>query len=192
MRSSLGADQRIERNAMGQVDGVYVTRQRMTAIRSKCGFSRDVFGLELERSCPEASAAAGSATELGRPVEHAIDVAGRTLRERAYQWDPDRSAAVDHRFAAGRGALRARRARPISPGRATPTVPPNCACPTRSATCSAARIARTARYGPAGQLLESVDEHGRTTVFAYDAEGNLIEKLTQHGRVLALSLGRRR
>ena len=152
----------------------------MTAIRSKCGYSRDLFGLELERQLPGGirsrwqrdHSADRSSTRSPSPVAPCANA--------PIEWEPnDRLQSIIDSL---KGAVRfGHDALGNSRGRAMPTGPPNCACPTRSATCSAAKIARTAATAPQVSCSSRSMSSGRTTVFAYDAEGNLIEKLTQHG-----------
>jgi YD repeat-containing protein len=82
MRSSLGVEQTIERNAMGDVVRVGEAESGFEA-----RFTRDRLGLELERSLPGGVRSKWDRDKLGRPVQHVVSAGETTLRAVGYTWD---------------------------------------------------------------------------------------------------------
>jgi RHS repeat-associated protein len=169
MSSSMKAKLDIERNAMGDV----------TALSSEAGFAtrieRDLLGLELGRDLPGGAQSRWQRDKLGRPIQHEIHTRNGVIRARSYHWERnDRLKLVVD-------ALR-------GPTRYDHDAFANLAVATTAPGTREVRMPdavgnlfkrddrRDRTYGPAGQLLESIDARGRITRYVYDHEGNLIEK----------------
>jgi len=179
MRSSLGAAQRISRNALGDVEKITAGR-KADAGPEEHGFKtewetsiqRDILGQELNRELPGGLRATWKRDKLGRPIQHHIH-SPSLVRERSYSWEPnDRiKSIVDSQFGTrdfGYDALG------------------NLAFATQGqeftfrAPDAVGNLFRTGergdrKYGPGGQLLEARTKDGIAS-YSYDAEGNLIRK----------------
>jgi RHS repeat-associated protein len=177
MRSSLGADQVIERDARGDVTAV--TGGGFTA-----RFTRDALGQELTRELPGGVRGRWHRDRLGRPVRQEVRGLAGAVRDRTYDWDVDdrlRGVAdaltgpIEYQHDALGQLAAARRA----DGRAELRMP--------DAVGNLFRTdERTDRvYGPAGQLLEAVDADGRRVRYSYDPEGNLVAKQASDGEAWA-------
>jgi RHS repeat-associated protein len=183
MRSSLGADQRIQRNEMGDVVGLeHRSREHKepeSAFHAR--FTRDQFGLELERTLPGGVRSRWRRDKLGRPLQHELSVAadGKTLRAQRYDWDKDRlRAIVDAQTGPvqyGHDALGN-----LAWARYADTTT-ELRLPDAVGNLFRREDRKDRKYGPAGQLLEAEDEYGRSTSYTYDAEGNLIAKQRSSG-----------
>jgi RHS repeat-associated protein len=175
VRSSKGLDQRIQRNATGQVVGVRATVEGAdeafeTRIR------RDALGLELERALPGGVQSRWERDKLGRPVRHEISAGPQVRGAWSYTWDVnDRLRQVSDAL---RGPTRYEHdgignlaAAVHADGRIDLRLPD-----------AVGNLFRTndrsdRKYGPAGQLLEARRDDGGFTRYEYDPEGNLVRKL---------------
>jgi RHS repeat-associated protein len=173
MRSSLGADQTIERNIMGDVTAV--SAEGFTA-----RFTRDALGQELTRDLPGGVRGRWHRDRLGRPIRHEVRAVAGAVRDRTYTWEVDdrlRSVAdaltgpIEYQHDA-LGQLASAR---YPDGRVELRMPDAVGNLFRTND----RADRT--YGPAGQLLESTDDTGRRIRYTYDPEGNLTSKQASDG-----------
>jgi RHS repeat-associated protein len=175
MRSSLGAEQVIERSVMGDA---------MRIASEKTGFEisvlRDQLGLEIDRSLPGGLHSRWERDNVGRPVQHTVGAARAIHRSVSYKWEPnDRLRSIvdgsKGPVAYGHDALGTLASARYADGTFDLRMPDAVGNLFR-------RENRSDReYGPAGQLLSRTDERG-TTRYAYDADGNLIEKREPSGR----------
>jgi RHS repeat-associated protein len=177
VRSSMGADQVIERDGMGDVRAV-------AAGGFRAGFTRDAVGRELTRELPGGVHARWHRDRLGRPVRQEVRAVTGAVRDRRYEWDvDDRLRGVVDALTGPIGyehdALGQLAAARFGHGRVDLRMP--------DAVGNLFRTeGRSDRvYGPAGQLLESTDESGRVVRYAYDAEGNLVSKVASDGTAWA-------
>ncbi len=165
--SSMGADQEVRRNSMGDavaiVDGGFVAE-----------LEHDVFGQEVRRALPGDVASEWTRDLLGREVEHRIVRGDATLRTRTITWGlEDR---IDH-VVDDAGVTR--HGHNVI-GSLAWTQHPDGAVDLRMPDAvgnlyeSADRSDRT--YGPSGELLVMDRPEGRTS-FRYDDEGRLAEKV---------------
>jgi RHS repeat-associated protein len=100
VRSSLGADATIERDAMGDVARVGA---RQDAQRWEASFVRDVLGAEIDRVLPGGARSYRWRDSLGRISQHWIGREQHSYRTRRYRWDvDDRLLAIEEE---GRGEL---------------------------------------------------------------------------------------
>jgi RHS repeat-associated protein len=168
MHSSLGVDQHIERDSLGDVKAIAETSSGFSV-----RFERDPLGAELAR-------AVGHVRSLwmrdvfGRPLTHVIENDDGPLRAVGYQWSAnDRlSTQIDSM----RGPTRYRHDARGYPalahypdGKIDVRIPDAVGNLYRSET----RDDRT--YGAAGELLRMHDARGETH-YSYDPEGNLVTK----------------
>ena len=168
MRSSLAAEQVIERNAMGDVEKV------ASGGGFDIGFRRDELGLELERSLPGGLRSKWERDKLGRPVRHQVESCGKVLRAVGYSWEPnDRLKMVIDAIKGptkyGHDELGNLSWAQYADGAVDLRMPD-----------AVGNLFRTEertdrKYGPAGELREAHGPRGVTRYF-YDPEGNLVEK----------------
>jgi RHS repeat-associated protein len=170
IQSSLGLDQRIERNARGDVLKISTGADQFEAI-----FRRDAQGLEIQRSLPGGIQSRWARDKFGRPIRHEIQQDKDTHSSRNYQWglnnrllklidSLNRETVFQHdalgnllsaRYNDNTFDLRM----PDAVGNLFKTIQQ-----------------KDREYGPAGQLLAIHSAKG-TTRYHYDAEGNLIRKI---------------
>jgi RHS repeat-associated protein len=176
MSSSLGADQRITRNAVGDVMGVRHARQNYDK-DFEVHIARDIRGLEIERNLPGGVRSRWLRDRFGRPEQQQLLVGNILQRERAYRWehsdrlrmlfdsqygtvryghDPIGSLAVAQYDSGGGRELR---------------------MPDAVGNLFRTEDRSDREYGPAGQLLKSIDSKGQIYRYSYDAEGNLVSKI---------------
>ena len=182
MRSCFGAIQRIERNSLGNVTAIrYQDAQSTDPATSAwdARITRNMLGLELERSLPGGVRSRWERDKLGRPIRHQILAAGDQNRDVQYEWDANYrlkkivdahhgTTVFEHddvgNLAAatyGDGTIDLRM--PDAVGNLFHTKERN-----------------DCKYGQAGEILESRTDDGLTR-YEYDAEGNLIRKSTPQG-----------
>jgi RHS repeat-associated protein len=176
VRSSLGADQVVERDLAGDAAGVSELKSKYAA-----RFTRDALGNELERQLPGGVRSRWQRDKLGRPVQHTVEAGKTPLRAASYQWDIDgrlRRVVDAFRGASeyGHDPLGNLAWARYPDGTVELRMPDAVANLFRASS----RADRT--YGPAGQLLTASTTRG-TVHYAYDVEGNLIEKREPSGRV---------
>jgi len=169
IRSSLGLNQKIERNTRGDVLKISTGTDQFEAV-----FQRDSKGQEIQRSLPGGIQSRWTRDKLGRPTRHEINQ-GKTIHSsKNYLWglnnrllglidSLNRETAFQHdalgnllsaRYSDNTFDLRM----PDAVGNLFRTVPQ-----------------KDREYGPAGQLL-AVHSNQGTTYYKYDAEGKLICK----------------
>jgi RHS repeat-associated protein len=175
MTSSLGADQRVTRNASGQV--MALRHQRQGHERDfDVHIVRDVRGLEIERSLPGGLRSRWLRDTLGRPQQQQLLLGNLVQREREYRWDVgDRLRLVfDSQYGTARythdpvGSLAL--AQYDGGGGRELRMPDAVGNLFRSEDRS------DREYGAAGQLLKSTDAKGRVYRYSYDGDGNLVSK----------------
>jgi RHS repeat-associated protein len=175
VRSSMGADQKIQRNSVGDVVAV-------TDAPSGYGtkFTRDRLGSELERTMPGGLRSRWQRDKLGRPIQHDIGSTTDSLRAYSYSWEPDDrlKMLVDSMRGAsefGYDALGTLAWAKYNDGTFELRVPD------AVGNLFKARDQMDRQYGPVGQLLAANTARGRIT-YHYDVEGNLVEKVEPSGR----------
>jgi RHS repeat-associated protein len=179
VRSSKGLDQRIQRNALGDVLAVRAGTGQLGAGATdawEARFQRDVLGLEVARSLPGGVESKWERDRQGRPIKHELWSGGTFRGAWQYSWEPnDRLRLV---IDALRGpvqyqhdALGNLAAAVYEDGRVDLRMPDAVGNLFRTE----ARADRN--YGPAGQLLESREPDGGVVTYSYDGEGNLIRKV---------------
>ncbi|HET9954528.1 MAG TPA: RHS repeat-associated core domain-containing protein, partial [Polyangiaceae bacterium] len=200
--SSLGLDQHVERNAAGDVIRIRATtskdRHEASAQAAQRGapradefevsFTRDALGLELDRSLGGGVRSRWLRDKLGRPLQHEILIGTQRHRGVGYNWDVGGRLsriidALSGPVAFSHDMLGQLAGTTHADGRVELRLP--------DAVGNLFKRSDRAdrRYGPAGQLLESIDVRGRITRYGYDAEGNLIEKRLQGGAVWRYAWG---
>ncbi len=175
VRSSLGADQTIERDKMGDVLAVSEASSGFAA-----RFTRDKLGLELQRTLPGGIESRWRRDKLGRPLEQVVRAGDAILLAHGYRWDVD-----DRLRMMIDGHLGATEYHHDALGNLAWAAYPDGARELRmpDAVGNLFRTEHRAdrKYGPAGQLLVSSTPRGDTH-YRYDPEGNLIEKREPEGR----------
>jgi len=173
MRSSLGADQRIERTAVGDVTGV-------GAGGFEARFTRDALGQELTLDLPGGVRSQWQRDHLGRPVQHQVSGVGGAVRDRSYTWEVNgRLASVTDAVGGPIGYARTPLGQLDFAEHADGTRELRLPDAVGNLFRSTDRNDRV--YGPAGQLLESTDPAGNRTRYEYDPDGNLVSKQTPDG-----------
>jgi RHS repeat-associated protein len=210
VRSSKGLEQRIRRNAMGDVLAVEArvngesprgpepkpSTERPSSVPPpptsrrfgegeprdafRVDFERDRLGLELERRLPGGVQARWQRDSLGRPQVQEIRVRGVTQQARQYTWETNDRLRMIIDSMSG----------PIhythdSLGNLAAASYQDGRVDLRMPD-AVGNLFKTSdradrKYGPAGQLLEARDARG-VTRYEYDAEGNLYRKLEPDGR----------
>jgi YD repeat-containing protein len=187
MKSSLGAFQKIEHNAMGKVTGVQYRDESADPQKVvwETQIRRDQLGQELERTLPGGIHSRWERDRLGRPLRQQITGGGGDLRDVKYEWgmNDQLQKLVDNR----RGTTtfehdEAGNLAAASHNDGTTEL----RMPDAIGNLFRTRDRGDRKYGPAGQLLESISDQG-VIRFEYDAEGNLIRK-NYPGRSLGLPL----
>lgn len=174
MFSSMGADQRYTRNAMGDVMSVEGNGY-------SAEFTRDALGQELTRALPGGVVARWHRDDIGRPVKQEITGGGgQQLRVREYEWVAGGrlrgildSLSGPVRYAHdGLGQL-------VSATYGDGTV--ELRMPDAVGNLFKTEDRSDRGYGAAGQVLWLIDDDGRRVDYAYDPEGNLISKTADDG-----------
>ncbi|WP_299036677.1 DUF6531 domain-containing protein [uncultured Pseudokineococcus sp.] len=168
VQSSLGLDETIERNAVGDVTGV-------SADGFEARFTRDALGQEVFRELPGGLQSRWHRDGLGRPERQEVTTTDGVVRDRTYDWEVDGRLrgvvdALTGPIRYEHDALGQLMSATYADGRVELRMP--------DAVGNLFRTRyRTDRvYGPAGQLLESEDDAGRRIRYEYDAEGDLLFK----------------
>ncbi|RYZ87012.1 MAG: hypothetical protein EOO68_28155, partial [Moraxellaceae bacterium] len=176
VQSSLGLDQKIERNSRGDVLKISTGEDKFEAI-----FERDKQGLEIQRSLPGGIHSRWARDKLGRPIRHEIHQGKKVHSSKTYLWGLNNrllklidslSRETVYQHDALGNLLSARYSddtfdlrMPDAVGNLFKTVPQ-----------------KDREYGPAGQLLAVHSSKG-TTRYEYDAEGNLTRKIEPNDSV---------
>lgn len=173
LSSSQGADLHIKRNQMGDV----MTMTTPNAQGWEVQFKRDALGLETSRLLPGKIASRWKRDSLGRPVEHQITGARKSLRKRTYTWSfNDRlkqlgdslSGVTTFEHDAFGNLASAKYANGQTEHRN----------PDEVGNLFRTKDRSDRSYGPAGQLLEANGNR-----YEYDQLGNLTRKTTTRGDV---------
>ncbi|HYO55505.1 RHS repeat-associated core domain-containing protein, partial [Archangium sp.] len=174
VESTLGAHQKLLRDALGMVKGVTYTSLGKSewAIRME----RDAGGLEVARWMPGGVVATWRHDEAGLPTERRTLVGGGTVAQRTWRWRPEGQLAAMSDAAHGRATEYLHDAR----GRLVGERRPDGSLQHR-AMDAVGNLYRhpglkDRRYGPGGRLQEVDGTH-----YTYDADGNLTEKHTPQG-----------
>lgn len=175
IQSSLGLDQKIQRNGLGDVESIALNDDQY-----KIDFSRDQVGLELKRSMPGGIQSRWQRDRLGRPCKHEIVQGQKSVSSKTYVWglnnrllkvvDALNRDTVFHHDGIG-NLVSARYAEGGFDWR----------MPDAVGNLFKTDTQKDREYGPAGQLLAIHDKKG-TTRFEYDPEGNLIRKQEPNGK----------
>ena len=186
VKSSLGAEQDIERNEMGDVTGV-------RAGQFSASFERDILGLETKRAfaldksgAPDAAWAKWERDALGRPTKQHRQ--GRDMPEttRFYEWDvDDRLKQVGQSGHSGNwdseythdalGNLQSAKHWTAKGTEFERRMPDEVGSLFRT------EDRKDRQYGPAGELLSAAGKDGVTT-YEYDSDGNLSKRTEPNGR----------
>jgi RHS repeat-associated protein len=173
IRSSLGSDQVIERDAVGDVIAV-------TAGDFEARFTRDALGRELARDLPGGVRGRWDRDQVGRPVRHRVHGASGAARDRVHEWDVDeRLRAVTD---AASGPIRYQH---DGFGQLMSATQPDGRVQLRMPDALGNLFRRRERddrdYGPAGRV-ESADVNGRRVRHDYDPDGQLVAKRLADGQ----------
>lgn len=175
LSSSLGAQLRIGRNLMGDVENMGIENESMKGWSA--AFERDQTGLEIERKLPGGVRNRWERDKLGRPLLQETSAGnGRAVRKRDYLWD------VNYRLLEltdEKGSIRFEHDAFGNLAAASyPDGETELRMPDAVGNLFRTRDRSDRKYGAAGQLLES--ESAR---YDYDTEGNLIRKSRRDGSV---------
>ncbi|HYO70577.1 MAG TPA: DUF6531 domain-containing protein [Archangium sp.] len=173
VESSLGAHQKLLRDALGSVRGVTYTSPGRPewAVRME----RDTGGLEVSRWMPGGVMATWKHDEAGRPTERRTLVGGGTVAQRTWRWRPEGQIAAMSDAAHGHTEyLHDAWGRLVGERRPDGSLQ-------HRAMDAVGNLYRhpgmkDRRYGPGGRLQEADG-----TRYTHDADGNLTEKHTPEG-----------
>lgn len=174
VESTLGAHQKLLRDALGAVKGVtYSSPGRPEWV---VRMERDAGGLEVSRWMPGGVVATWKHDEAGRPTERCTLVGGGTVAQRTWRWRPEGQLAAISDVPNGQLTEYFHDARGRLVGERRPDG--NLQHRTMDAVGNLYRHPglKDRRYGPGGRLKESDG-----TCYTYDADGNLTEKHTPQG-----------
>jgi RHS repeat-associated protein len=173
VESTLGAHQKLLRDALGAVHGVaYISPGKPEwTVRMQ----RDAGGLEVARWMPGGVEATWKHDEVGRPIERRTLVGGGTVAQRTWRWRAEGQLAA--MWDAAHGTTEYRH---DARGRLVGTKRPDGGLQHR-AMDEVGNLYRhptrtDRRYGPGGRLLQAYETH-----YTHDADGNLTEKHTPQG-----------
>lgn len=176
VQSSMGLDQTIERDQDGAVMAV-----SLGDAANSTQFTRDLLGLEMQRTMPGGLQSRWQRDKLGRPTRHEIVSPQRNHHGRTYVWGTDdrllkvldhlnRETLFKHDTLGNLVAARY----------SDDTL--ELRLPDAVGNLFRTEAQKDREYGPAGQLLAVHGKQG-TTHYQYDAEGNLVRKITADNRV---------
>jgi RHS repeat-associated protein len=175
IKSSLGADQQIDRGVMGDADKV-IFNDRMVA-----SFKRDALGYEIERKLPGGIQTRWVRDKIGKPISHEVIKGSEFKRFVSYKWGArDRLDVLNDNL---NGPINfqydnvGNLAIAIYPDTYTDVHIHDAVNNIYRSTSLNDR-----EYGPSGQLLESRSSRGRIK-YEYDKEGNLAKKIEENGSV---------
>ncbi|MEM9986153.1 MAG: RHS domain-containing protein, partial [Bacteroidota bacterium] len=171
LRSRLGAEVAITRDAMGEVSRILA---RMEDGKWEAHFKHDLLGRETKRSFTGGVLAQWERDQLGRPVQQQVFTAGaskKAQKTRSYTWgvnDRLQSLQVDEQLMTrfGHDEVGNLAWAQYGSGERENRLPDEIG------NLFKRQDRRDRRYGPAGQLLEA-----EGTRYHYDPEGNLISKV---------------
>ncbi|WLQ16197.1 DUF6531 domain-containing protein [Hahella aquimaris] len=176
MRSSLGADQQIQRNAAGDVMGVTTGDALFSA-----QFKRDELGRELERSLPGGVRSRWRRDRLGRPSQHEVLKADASQSAKTYFWGVNGRLEKMHDSLNGVSVFEHDELGNLVSARYGDGVM-DLRMPDAIGALFQSYNRKDREYGPAGQLLSMRRPNGLVR-FEYDAEGNLITKSEPGGKI---------
>lgn len=84
LTSNLGADIKISRNKLGQILN---TEASQAESKWEVDITRNLVGLEIERSLPGAVTSSWERDKSGRPVQHSVSANEKQQTKKKYQWD---------------------------------------------------------------------------------------------------------
>lgn len=84
VRSSLGADIKIDRDKEGNISS---TSASNGGTKWEAQFGRDLVGLELERNLPGGVSSRWTRDSTGKPIEHQVVKGGKAYRDKHYHWE---------------------------------------------------------------------------------------------------------
>ncbi|KAA2239381.1 hypothetical protein F0L74_24580 [Chitinophaga agrisoli] len=172
IKSSLGADIQLERNATGDITGI---RAGNDALHSPwtAHVTRNLLGLEIERTLPGGVKSSWTFDNASMPASHVVNSGGRNTRQRYYRWDANQQLKqITNALSSGTTKFgyddfgNLAWAQYEDGGY-------DYRLPDKAGNLYRTQTAKERKYGPGGKLLETQDAR-----FIYDDEGNLIKKLT--------------
>jgi RHS repeat-associated protein len=177
MTTSLGADVNYEHDTRGDISGVNAS---FGGASWSATFARDALGQELLRHLPDGVQSRWHRDSTGRPVRHKIVASSAILHDKSYEWH------VGGRLSSTTDLLSGPvRYEHDGLGQLVASIQDNgdaeLRMPDAVGNLFATRSRRDREYGPAGQILSSIDKNGLNTHFTYDPEGNLAEKIKMNG-----------
>ncbi|EPX61056.1 hypothetical protein D187_001708 [Cystobacter fuscus DSM 2262] len=173
VESSLGAHQKLTRDALGAVMGLTYTSPGRAEWSVR--MERDAGGLEIARWLPGGVEASWRHDDAGRPTERRILVGGGTVARRTWRWRPAGQLAAMADSAHGLTEyLHDARGRLVGERRPDGNLQHRAMDAVGNLYRHPGREDR--RYAPGGRLMEVAGTH-----YTYDADGNLTEKRTPQG-----------
>jgi RHS repeat-associated protein len=179
IKSSLGADIHLQRNAAGDITGMQALGEGLPSPWA-VQIERNLMGLEIERSLPGGIKSSWTYDKAGMPATHIVSSGARNTRYRHYRWDANqRLKQITNAISGGMvkfghddfGNLAWAQ---FEDGEYDYRLPD------KAGSLYKTQARNDRKYGAGGKLLETADAR-----FFYDEEGNLIKKLVAAGGMAA-------
>jgi RHS repeat-associated protein len=171
IKSSLGADIKMSRNATGNITGIQAQAAGISSPWT-AHIERNLMGLEIERTLPGGVKSSWTYDRAGMPGTHTVSSGGRVQRRRSYRWDANQrlKQLIDNlqggTVSFGHDEFDNLAWAQYEDGHYDYRMPDKAGNLFRTPSRS------DRKYAPGGKLLETPDAR-----FIYDEEGNLIKKV---------------
>lgn len=173
--SSLGLNQKVTRNSLGDVEKVSLQEDQY-----QVDFNRDQLGLEMERSMPGGIRSRWQRDNLGRPLKQEISLGAKVVSTKSYVWGVNnRLQKIIDKLGNETVFKHDTFGNLICAEYASGEI--EWRMPDAVGNLFKKQDQSDREYGPAGQLL-SIKEKDGVTRFEYDPEGNLVRKTLADGK----------
>lgn len=169
IKSSLGADIHVTRNAAGDITGM---QAQSAATPWAMHIERNLLGLEIERSLPGGVKSCWTYDKSGMPDTHAVNSNGRKTRQLNYRWDANqRLKQITNGISGGITKFGHDDFANLAWAQYE-SGEYDYRLPDKAGNLYRTQHRNDRKYGPGGRLLETQNAR-----FVYDDEGNVIKKI---------------
>ena len=171
IKSSLGADIKLQRNAAGDITGIQADSKE-TGNPWIAQIERNLIGLEIERSLPGGVKSSWTYDRSGMPEGHTVNGRERITRRRSYRWDANqRLKQITDAIGSGATGFGHDDFGNLAWAQYENGTY-DYRLPDKAGNLYKAQTGSDRKYAPGGKLLETPDAR-----FVYDEEGNLKKKI---------------